>query len=387
MYYLLNIIALFISFLGLFYLFLTGEIRKSNKRFILVALLTIVVNESISFIYLFSKTDYPRLVAVNTPPLMIIMVVALFLYMYQELKQVKLASKFIILNFFPVSILIVFGLLIFLYQPFSSEAIFNILIVRYILAVLLLVTYHGVINKLRLKRKATNALDQQLIGNLLIFMQITWVSLLVWLVQFSISNKLFTGALFVFLKLLIIILTVAIYFYLFESYKQKLKRDQKSRQDGFELLSVKNLLALYGTATNSLKTDKEGEIDKRYEKSLIDSNLLEKQKEIVLEYLDKNPKVILHSNFNLNFLSKETGISKHHLSQVFNISLSITFSKYLKNKRIDYACEQLKKMEEKDINFTRLAETIGYKSRSSFYQNFKEVTGLTPSEYIKMNPD
>lgn len=96
-------------------------------------------------------------------------------------------------------------------------------------------------------------------------------------------------------------------------------------------------------------------------------------------FLSKKP--YLDAGFSLGTLSSSLKIPRHHLSQVFNQYYGQSFLKYINSLRILYACELL---EDADgtLKIDDLAGLCGYKSKTSFYRNFKEVAGMTPSEYL-----
>lgn len=86
-------------------------------------------------------------------------------------------------------------------------------------------------------------------------------------------------------------------------------------------------------------------------------------------------------NLSLGKLAKKIDAPKHHLTQLLNIRMSTSFNKYINGLRIEYACELLK--EERKLSMEELAYECGFNSKVSFYRNFKNVTGVTPSEYRK----
>ena len=55
-----------------------------------------------------------------------------------------------------------------------------------------------------------------------------------------------------------------------------------------------------------------------------------------------------------------------------------TIFEYLARYRIEAAAELLKK---EDLPVSRVAEMVGFRSESLFYQKFKEHTGMTPKAY------
>jgi YesN/AraC family two-component response regulator len=91
----------------------------------------------------------------------------------------------------------------------------------------------------------------------------------------------------------------------------------------------------------------------------------------------------LNPNFNLNNLSKEIGLPKHIISSFINQEYRIGFRKLINQKRVDYLIENFKKPEWKNLTLEAIANESGFKNRSTFIINFKEVTGKNPFEYFK----
>lgn len=88
----------------------------------------------------------------------------------------------------------------------------------------------------------------------------------------------------------------------------------------------------------------------------------------------------LKPNLSLDMLSRETGIPKHHLSQLFNTYLGKNFYQLMAEYRINYGVRRIEQVDE-GLTIESLAYECGFNSKSSFNQYFKEYTGCTPSEY------
>lgn len=94
----------------------------------------------------------------------------------------------------------------------------------------------------------------------------------------------------------------------------------------------------------------------------------------------KNDKPHLEPSFSIDQLSRQTGIHKHHISQVINSELGMSFSELVNKKRIEEACHLLR-TEPKPI-IIHIALDVGFSNKASFYRAFSKVMGITPSEYI-----
>lgn len=84
------------------------------------------------------------------------------------------------------------------------------------------------------------------------------------------------------------------------------------------------------------------------------------------------------SEFNVEKLASEVGVSRAHLHRKMKDLIGMTPSDYLRNIRLKRACELLKKP---DIEVTQVAYRIGFTSQPHFSSHFKRYTGYSPSEY------
>jgi len=89
-------------------------------------------------------------------------------------------------------------------------------------------------------------------------------------------------------------------------------------------------------------------------------------------------KSYLNPDIDASTLAGEIGVSVHYLSQVFSQEMQTTFYSYINDARIEAAKVALKVSER---NVLEIALSVGFNSRSSFYNAFKKNTGMTPSKY------
>ncbi len=76
-------------------------------------------------------------------------------------------------------------------------------------------------------------------------------------------------------------------------------------------------------------------------------------------------------------LSKALGYNPCYFSSLFNQNFKCSFNSYLNIVRINKAISMLGKYPTAEI-----AEKVGFSNMQSFYQNFKKLTGTSPSEYL-----
>lgn len=91
-------------------------------------------------------------------------------------------------------------------------------------------------------------------------------------------------------------------------------------------------------------------------------------------------KLYLRHGLSIELLAQETNIPKHHLSELLNAYLGKSFYQLIAEYRIQDAKS---KLEDRRYNMTieTLAYESGFNSKTSFNKYFKEVTGISPSEY------
>ena len=93
--------------------------------------------------------------------------------------------------------------------------------------------------------------------------------------------------------------------------------------------------------------------------------------------LEKN---YLDAELSLDKLSKELNINRSYLSSAINHVMGKNFSAYINEYRISEAFKILNS-EEQQMPIKDLIIACGFNNKNSFYNYFKKVTGITPSEY------
>ena len=82
---------------------------------------------------------------------------------------------------------------------------------------------------------------------------------------------------------------------------------------------------------------------------------------------------------SLDKLSQELHLSKSYISYIFSQKLQVSFTDFINNLRVEYACTQLKK----GTNITELALASGFSSVRTFNRAFMQQMNITPRDYIK----
>ncbi|WP_222165663.1 helix-turn-helix domain-containing protein [Edaphocola aurantiacus] len=101
-------------------------------------------------------------------------------------------------------------------------------------------------------------------------------------------------------------------------------------------------------------------------------------------YLQQH-KLFTDMDLSLDKLAAAMDISKYHLSETLNNHGNTTFYRYINEQRVHYAQEQIAYLHGQGISINMLSVALdsGFKAKSSFNRYFKELLGLTPTEYIR----
>jgi len=82
----------------------------------------------------------------------------------------------------------------------------------------------------------------------------------------------------------------------------------------------------------------------------------------------------------LEELAEQLSMTGEYLSYLFRRDVGVTFSTYLRNYRIERACEL---MRNGDVSIYELAQSVGFSDAKYFCRVFRQVTGQSSGEYLK----
>lgn len=102
--------------------------------------------------------------------------------------------------------------------------------------------------------------------------------------------------------------------------------------------------------------------------------------------LMEKEKLYLVPEFNLQTLSTRLASNQKYISQAINEHSGTNFAGLVNRYRIQEARKLiLSAPVDQPVNLNDIAFRAGFNNRVSFYRNFKEETGFTPSEFLKMS--
>ena len=102
-----------------------------------------------------------------------------------------------------------------------------------------------------------------------------------------------------------------------------------------------------------------------------------------LKQVMEEKKLFLDPQLNLEKLAHLLGTNRTQLSYTINGHSGMNFSRWLADYRVEYLKRELKSHPEKSPQ--DLYHQAGFTSRTSFYRQFKLITGETPREYAIKN--
>ncbi|WP_276496397.1 helix-turn-helix domain-containing protein [Pontibacter litorisediminis] len=138
----------------------------------------------------------------------------------------------------------------------------------------------------------------------------------------------------------------------------------------------------------------EGEADMKQIRQVLESNgfellddrktqLIEKVKLAIIELVHQSGEQELHVNTS-DYIAEKVGLDYNYISSLFSSFEGITIEKYLILQRIERVKELLVYDE---LSLKEIAYELGYSSVAHLSNQFKKVTGLTPSHFKQVKSD
>lgn len=91
----------------------------------------------------------------------------------------------------------------------------------------------------------------------------------------------------------------------------------------------------------------------------------------------------LDPDFSLELLAKQLDVPRHHLYYCFNKILQTRFTQLRSACRIRHAQKLIDEGAMRDKTLEAIGLECGFSSRGTFMTTFREITGMTPREYLR----
>lgn len=122
------------------------------------------------------------------------------------------------------------------------------------------------------------------------------------------------------------------------------------------------------------------EPDIKYERSGLKEKDAEKYLDKLLKHMETK-KPYLDVDLTIQDVAKSLNIPRHYLTQIINEKLNKNFYQFINEYRVEEVKSLLKDKDYQKYTMTAIAFEAGFNSKSSFNNVFKEIAGMTPTEY------
>lgn len=95
-------------------------------------------------------------------------------------------------------------------------------------------------------------------------------------------------------------------------------------------------------------------------------------------------KNIANPNLSVDIIAEEVHLSNSYLRNIFREHTGNTLSNYIIEKRLEQICILLR---ETDLSIQKIADQLGFSSKTYVYTFFKNYMGITPNQYRLQNSD
>lgn len=142
---------------------------------------------------------------------------------------------------------------------------------------------------------------------------------------------------------------------------------------------------IYGHSVTITSNIDLGKKSTKQNKNSKNKNNLQLAKRMMSIINDEN--LHLNPDFSLETLAQRLDVPKHRLYPCFNTVLKKKFSELRTELRINYVKNLLLSEELNTVSMEGIWTKAGFSSKTNFFTTFKEETGFTPLEFIKLKKD
>jgi AraC-like DNA-binding protein/Tfp pilus assembly protein PilF len=173
----------------------------------------------------------------------------------------------------------------------------------------------------------------------------------------------------IWLITLIVLLTVSVGLFIFYFQKKNLSRAYKA-------LFEKNIEII------DLQKNTSEKHAEKYKNSTLSDDLQDELLDKILMLME-DASIICDTEFSLDKMADLVQSNQAYVSQVINTLLNKNFRSFLNFYRIREAQQMYSELDTEKYTVESVAHRVGFKSPSAFRSTFKEITGVSPSFYLK----
>ncbi|AXT61945.1 helix-turn-helix domain-containing protein [Aquimarina sp. AD10] len=169
--------------------------------------------------------------------------------------------------------------------------------------------------------------------------------------------------------------------------RRKLKEESIQLQGDKLLLKsenevLKDKLNTIALTNHKQKISEQNSQSKEFKKTSFSLQEQEKHMKNVLEYMEEK-KPYLDHEIKQSDIAKNLDMSVHLFSEVLNACFKKNFNSFINLYRVDQAKQLMKNPRYKHYKILAIGYEAGFPSKTSFNRVFKNLVGLTPTEYQK----
>lgn len=189
--------------------------------------------------------------------------------------------------------------------------------------------------------------------------------------------QIFYGVIIILLISSGLVISIVLYHKKQVAYRALIQKNQ-------EWASVTSSYVVYDSENreNNIETLPIGEITEEEGEATSEDIALMKD---VYELISKD-KIFKNTDLTLDSMAKQMNINRNYLSKAINKTTRKNFNTYINEYRVKEAVKILSNKKSDVISIDAIAFDVGFNNRTSFYQSFKKITGLSPSDFRKNKP-
>ena len=178
------------------------------------------------------------------------------------------------------------------------------------------------------------------------------------------------------------------------SFKAEITNYRKDGEEYLCKLLIHPIFGLNGKLTNFLAFEVDGDVT---DDSLI--SLMQIRRKYNVTKLDKSEvdlfaaltklfeedRIFLNANLKMGEIAKKLKITSKYLSQIVHNQSSMSMTIFINRYRITEVKSKIMNEKFQHLTTYGIAQTCGFKNKSTFYKVFKEITNMTPKDYVRIS--